>query len=60
MRGARRGGAVMSAMHPNFLVNDGGATAADLEGLGEEVRSRVSRTSGHDLEWEVIRVGLPG
>ena len=60
MRGARRGGAVMSPMHPNFLVNDGGATAADLEGLGEEVRSRVTATSGHDLEWEVIRVGLPG
>ena len=60
MRGARRGGAVMSPMHPNFLVNAGGATAADLEGLGEEVRKRVSAASGHDLEWEVIRVGLPG
>ena len=60
MRGARRGGAVMSPMHPNFLVNAGGATAADLEGLGEEVRKRVSEASGHDLEWEVIRVGLPG
>ena len=60
MRGARRGGAVMSPLHPNFLVNEGGATAADLEGLGEEVRSRVSAASGHDLQWEVIRVGLPG
>ena len=60
MRGARRGGAVMSPMHPNFLVNEGGATAADLEGLGEEVRSRVSDVTGHDLEWEVIRVGRPG
>jgi UDP-N-acetylmuramate dehydrogenase len=60
MRGARRGGAQMSPLHPNFLVNTGGATAADLEGLGEEVRSRVFSTSGHDLEWEVIRVGLPG
>ena len=60
MRGARRGGAVMSLKHPNFLVNEGGATAADLEGLGEEVRMRVSAHSGHDLEWEVIRVGLPG
>lgn len=59
MRGARRGGAQMSPIHPNFLVNTGGATAADLEGLGEEVRSRVLTDSGHDLEWEVIRVGLP-
>ena len=57
MRGARRGGARMSPVHPNFLVNTGGATAADLEGLGEEVRSRVLSRSGHDLEWEVIRVG---
>ena len=60
LRGARRGGAVMSDMHPNFLVNAGGATAADLEGLGEEVRMRVFAASGHDLEWEVIRVGRPG
>lgn len=60
LRGARRGGAQMSVKHPNFLVNLGGATAADLEGLGEEVRMRVSAATGHDLEWEVIRVGLPG
>lgn len=57
LRGARRGGAVMSAKHPNFLTNDGGATAADLEDLGEEVRARVRATSGHLLEWEVARVG---
>ncbi len=60
LRGARRGGAVMSEKHPNFLVNAGGATAADLEGLGEEVRKRVFAATGHDLEWEVIRLGLPG
>lgn len=60
LRGARRGDAQMSVKHPNFLVNLGGATAADLEGLGEEVRMRVSALTGHDLEWEVIRVGLPG
>jgi UDP-N-acetylmuramate dehydrogenase len=59
LRGARRGGAQMSVKHPNFLVNLGGASAADLEGLGEEVRMRVSAATGHDLEWEVIRVGLP-
>lgn len=57
MRGARRGGAQMSPVHSNFLVNTGGASAADLEGLGEEVRERVFATSGHRLEWEVIRVG---
>ena len=59
MRGATRGGAQMSPIHPNFLVNTGGASAADLEGLGEEVRERVFAASGHRLEWEVIRVGRP-
>ena len=57
MRGARRGGAQMSEMHPNFLVNTGGATAADLEGLGEEVRKRVFQNSGIELHWEIMRVG---
>jgi UDP-N-acetylmuramate dehydrogenase len=59
MRGARRGGAVMSEKHSNFLVNDGGATAADLEALGEEVRKRVLQDSGILLEWEIMRVGEP-
>ena len=59
MRGARRGGAVMSEKHPNFLVNAGGATAADLEGLGEAVRKRVFQNSGLSLEWEVRRIGKP-
>jgi len=59
MRGARRGGAQMSEMHANFLLNAGGATAADLEGLGEEVRKRVFQTSGITLEWEIMRVGEP-
>ena len=59
MRGASRGGAQMSQMHSNFLVNSGGATAADLEGLGEEVRERVFETSGIRLEWEIMRVGEP-
>ena len=57
MRGARRGGAVMSDIHPNFLVNAGGATAADLEGLGEEVRKKVFQNSGVSLHWEVRRIG---
>ena len=59
MRGARRGGAVMSEKHSNFLVNSGGATAADLEGLGEEVRKKVLQDSGILLEWEIMRVGEP-
>jgi len=57
LRGARRGAAQMSEKHPNFLVNTGGATAADLEGLGEEVRKKVFQSSGIQLEWEVVRVG---
>ena len=57
MRGAARGGAQMSEMHPNFLINTGGATAADLEGLGEEVRKKVFQNSGICLEWEIMRVG---
>ncbi|ACM00280.1 UDP-N-acetylmuramate dehydrogenase [Cereibacter sphaeroides] len=57
MRGARRGGAQMSEMHSNFLINTGGATAADLEGLGEEVIKRVFQSSGIRLEWEIMRVG---
>lgn len=57
LRGHRLGGAQMSEKHPNFLINTGGASAADLEGLGELVRARVKETSGHDLQWEVIRVG---
>ena len=59
LRGAWMGGAVMSPKHPNFLVNAGGATAADLEGLGEAVRKRVHEVSGLLLEWEIKRVGEP-
>lgn len=57
MRGATIGGAQMSDMHPNFLINKGGATAADLENLGEKVRKRVFDNSGITLEWEIMRVG---
>ena len=59
MRGARLGGAQMSEMHSNFLINAGGASAADLEGLGELVRKRVYDSSGITLEWEIMRVGEP-
>ncbi len=59
MRGAVLGGAQMSPKHSNFLVNTGGATAADLEGLGEAVRKKVFETSGIELEWEIMRVGRP-
>lgn len=59
MRGAILGGAQMSPMHANFLVNTGGAKAADLEGLGELVRKRVLDSSGIRLEWEIMRVGRP-
>ena len=57
MRGAKIGGAQMSVMHSNFLINAGGASADDLEKLGEEVRKRVFQTSGITLEWEIMRVG---
>ncbi len=57
LRGATRGGAQMSVKHPNFLINTGDATAADLEGLGEEVRKKVYDSSGITLEWEIMRIG---
>lgn len=57
-RGLARGGAMISEKHCNFLINTGTATAADLEGLGEEVRRRVRKTSGVELEWEIRRIGV--
>ena len=57
MRGAKRGGAQMSEMHSNFLINTGGATAEDLEGLGEDVRKKVYDSSGITLEWEIMLIG---
>ena len=56
-RGLRIGGAQVSEKHTNFLINTGDATSADLEALGEEVRTRVKARSGVDLEWEIQRVG---
>jgi UDP-N-acetylmuramate dehydrogenase len=57
LRGARLGGAQMSEKHPNFLINTGDATAADLEALGEEVRRKVLENSGITLQWEIMRIG---
>ncbi len=59
-RGLVRGGAQVSEKHCNFLFNTGTATAADLEGLGEEVRRRVHASSGITLVWEIKRIGVPG
>ena len=59
-RGLRRGGAMVSEKHANFLINTGDATAADLEDLGEEVRRRVREASGIELRWEIRRIGIPG
>jgi UDP-N-acetylmuramate dehydrogenase len=56
-RGFRLGGAQVSEMHTNFLINLGTATAADIETLGETVRERVKQSSGIDLEWEIKRIG---
>jgi UDP-N-acetylmuramate dehydrogenase len=58
-RGMTRGGAMVSDKHCNFLINTGKATAADIEGLGEEVRRRVHAATGVTLEWEIRRVGVP-
>jgi UDP-N-acetylmuramate dehydrogenase len=59
-RGLKRGGAMVSEKHANFLINTGDATAADLEGLGEEVRRRVFEASGIALDWEIRRIGKGG
>jgi UDP-N-acetylmuramate dehydrogenase len=59
-RGLRVGGAKVSEQHCNFLINTGGASAADLEALGEEVRRRVFAATGVRLEWEIDRIGVAG
>ena len=56
-RGLKVGGAQVSEKHANFLLNTGNATSADIEGLGEEVRRRVSESQGVTLEWEIQRIG---
>jgi len=58
-RGLRVGGAQVSEMHCNFLINTGDATAKDIETLGDTVRARVLAQSGVDLHWEIKRIGVP-
>ncbi len=58
-RGLAVGDARVSEMHCNFLINEGNATGADLEELGETVRARVKAKSGVELEWEIKRLGVP-
>ena len=58
-RGLRVGGAQVSEMHCNFLINTGDATAHDIETLGETVRERVKANSGIELHWEIKRIGVP-
>jgi UDP-N-acetylmuramate dehydrogenase len=57
-RGLRLGGAQVSEMHCNFLINTGNATGHDIEALGETVRARVKETSGIELQWEIKRIGI--
>ena len=58
MRGFNVGPAKVSEMHCNFLINEGGATAAQIEELGETVRARVKASSGIELDWEIRRIGI--
>ncbi|MDX2318727.1 MAG: UDP-N-acetylmuramate dehydrogenase [Hyphomicrobiaceae bacterium] len=58
-RGLKIGDAKVSELHCNFLINEGEATAADIETLGETVRARVKEKSGVELEWEIKRLGIP-
>jgi UDP-N-acetylmuramate dehydrogenase len=58
-RGMQRGGARISPMHCNFLINTGAASAADIEALGEEARRRVMDKFGVELRWEIRRIGVP-
>ncbi len=59
-RGLTVGGAQVSPLHSNFLINLGNATASDIETLGETVRERVKAHSGVELEWEIKRIGIAG
>ena len=57
-RGLRIGNAQVSDKHCNFLINNGQATASDIEALGLEVCERVRQNSGIELRWEIKRIGM--
>jgi len=57
LKGLRRGGAVVSEQHANWILNDRGATAADVRRLGERVRAAVARETGTRLAFEVVFMG---
>ncbi len=57
-RGYRVGGAQMSELHCNFMINTNNATAGDLESLGEDIRAKVKASEGVDLHWEIKRIGV--
>jgi UDP-N-acetylmuramate dehydrogenase len=59
MRGFAVGPAKVSELHCNFLINEGGATATEIEKLGETVRERVKASLGIELDWEIKRIGIP-
>jgi len=59
LRGFAIGPAKVSELHCNFLINEGGATATQIEELGETIRTRVLAMSGIDLDWEIKRIGIP-
>lgn len=59
LRGFAIGPAKVSELHCNFLINEGGATAAQIEELGEIIRQRVKTNSGIELDWEIKRIGIP-
>ena len=56
-RGMQIGAARVSDKHCNFLINTGGASAFDIETLGETVRQRVQENGGPNLRWEIRRIG---
>ena len=59
LRGFAIGPAKVSELHCNFLINEGGATATQIEELGETIRARVKANSGIELDWEIRRIGIP-
>ena len=56
-RGLKKGGAIISNKHCNFIINENNATAADIEKLGETVRKKVFEKTGKKLKWEIKIIG---